>query len=79
MILHAPWILLALFRKNPLEWIIDSNSAVSALANSAAVLYLRNSAGVMVLTILSVLWAERIVAVRSWRGFSWSNAHFASG
>jgi hypothetical protein len=34
---------------------------------------------VTVLTILSVLWADRIVATSSSSGEEWSSAHFASG
>ena len=35
--------------------------------------------GVTMLTVRSVLWAERMVAIRSWRGLEKFNAHFASG
>ena len=52
-------VLFALFRKNPLEWIIDSSSAVSASANSFAVLYLRNRAGVIVLTIFAIVYVQQ--------------------
>ena len=65
MILQAAFTLLALFRKKPVEWTSVSSSAVSAFSNASAVLYLLNSAGVMLLTILSVLCADRIVATRS--------------
>src|SRR6266571_6424754 len=79
MIRLAALMLFALFRKKPLEWIIASSSAVPALANCSAVRYFLKRAGVMRFTILSVLCAERMVATRSWSGFSWSSAHFASG
>src|SRR5215468_4298502 len=72
-------MLFALLRKKPLDLIICSSSAWSASAKSRAVLYFLKRAGVMVLIILSVLCADRIVAIRSWSGFSWSRAHFASG
>ena len=38
-------------------------------AKSAAVGYFRNKAGVISLTLASVHWAERMVAIRSWNGF----------
>ena len=52
---------------------------VFALAKSFAVLYRLKRAGVTVFTVLSVLCADRIVAISSCRGFAKSSAHFASG
>src|SRR4030095_12395428 len=72
-------MLFVLLRQNPVECTISSSSGVFARAKSFADLYFLKSAGVTVFTVLSVLWAERIVAIRSCRGLVKSSAHFASG
>lgn len=49
-------------------WMALSRSSSLAVAKSLAVLYFWKRAGVTWLTVLSVVWAERMVAMRSWSG-----------
>ena len=70
-----PMRFFAFERKNPVEWMISSSSSGLAAARSAGVGYRANTAGVTLLTISSVHCADRIVAIRSWNGLSWCNAH----
>ena len=56
-----------------------STSAGSAAARSSAVGYRANSAGVAMFTRTSVVCAERIVAVSSWKASAWSSSQRASG
>src|SRR5437773_2866347 len=62
---------LVLRRKKRVGLISVSITAGSAAARSSAVGQRRNSSGVTRLTERSVVCAERIVAIRSWNGFSY--------
>src|SRR5713101_3783275 len=70
----APRITLAVLRPIPGTWskpsMLASTSAGSAAPRSKAVGYRAKSFGVTRFTILSVVCADRIVAVSSWNGFS---------
>src|SRR5688572_25889077 len=75
----APWIDLALFRKKPVDLMMDSSSPRSARLMAAGSGNRWKSTGVTMFTRASVHCAERIVAIRSSKGFRWWSAHSASG
>ena len=58
---------------------ISSMSLRLALAKDTAVGYWANRLGVTMLTRTSVHWAERITAVNSWIGVSYTSSQCASG
>ena len=62
---QAAWIDLHFCRKKPDGRIAASNASRGASAKSRALRYLANSSGVMRLTVSSVDWAERIVAINN--------------
>ena len=68
-----------LARKNPVGVISCSSSARSAAAYAAASGKRAKTCGVTVLTRLSVLWAERMVATNSSSGVVKSSSVWASG
>ena len=70
---------LALLRKKPVLWISFSNRLIGTAASAAGVEYLANSSFVTMFTRSSVHWAERIVAISSSNGVSWTSAHSAAG
>lgn len=74
MILQAAIIFFALLLWKLTLLMYVSSSFISASANSWADLYFWNNWGVIRFTNLSVAWAERIVAIRSWRGLEWFKA-----
>src|SRR3989338_2078429 len=57
-------MLFALFLKKFMELMEPSTSFISASPYSLTFLYLLNSAGVVLFTLSSVHWSERIVATR---------------
>src|SRR4029077_1084456 len=63
-----------LARKNPVGLISFSTSAGSAPPRSRAVGERRDSSGVTRLTERSVVWAERMVAISSSKGFWWTSS-----
>ena len=75
----APWIDLALLRKNPVAWMAASTSARSAAARSAGVGQRRNSSGVTWLTTTSVDCADRMVATSNSQAERWSRAVVTMG
>jgi hypothetical protein len=66
-------------RKNPVGLRISSTSARSAPARATASGYFANSSGVTLLTILSVVCADRTVATSSSKAFVKSSSQCASG
>ena len=58
---------------------MSSSSGGAAAARSYGVGYLANSAGVTMLTLTSVVCADRIVAASSSYGLRWSSSQIASG
>ena len=70
---------LVLARKNPVGRRISSTSSGLAAARSSGVGYLAKRAGVVWLTLRSVVWADRTVATTSWKGFSKSSSGWAYG
>jgi hypothetical protein len=70
---------LALLRKKPVERISRSRVSWGVRAQSRAVRYFANSAGVTMFTRLSVHWAERMVATASSMGVRQSSSQCASG
>jgi hypothetical protein len=63
-----------LHEKNPHGRRISSTSSGSAAARSSGVGYFAKRAGVVWLTLRSVVWADRTVATISWKGFSKSSS-----
>ncbi len=70
---------LVLARKKPVGRRISSTSSGSATARSSGVGYLAKRAGVVWLTLRSVVWADSTVATSSWKGFSKSSSGWAYG
>src|SRR5262245_914919 len=69
---------LALLRKKPVLWISFSRRGMGTAARAAGEEYLANRSLVTMFTRSSVHWAERIVAISSSKGVSWTSAHSAS-
>ena len=76
---HSARMFRALLRKKPVDRISASSVACGVAAQSFAVRYFRNSAGVTRFTRLSVHCAERIAATASCSGPEKSSSHPASG
>ena len=70
---------LALLRKKPVLWISFSSFVIGRAYSAAGVEYLANNSLVTMFTRTSVHCAERIVAISSSNGESWTSAHSTSG